>query len=310
LRFHINLKDPALKDTLKMALPATLFVVMSLISVSAMNAFSLNVTLKGPATMQFAWLWYQLPYGVIAVALSTALLTELSRTSAAEDWGQFRTNVRLGLRSTVFLIIPLAAIILTLSGELAGLYHAGEFTHEDVRAVSRIVAAWCLALPFYASYMFIYRVFSAMRDLNRFIVIDACGRVLLIVLYGFLTTGFGLWEGLGLLGIPLADACVHALLCAAMLFALRLRIGSFGLRHVIQDGCKVLVAAVLAISVPLWFTLGSDNENIFISLATIALWGTFSLIVYYLLCRLFKIPEIKLVNSVASRITSLLRRKK
>jgi len=310
LRFHINLRDPALVDTLKMALPATAFIVMNIVAFSMMNNFALAVTGKGPATISYAWLWYQLPYGVIAVALSTALLTEMSKASAAENWDAFRTNVRLGLRTTLFLIFPLAAIIMMLSMQLAGLYHAGAFTSSDVKAVADLVAMWCLALPFYASYMFIYRIFSAKRDLKRFIIIDAFGRVLLIALYGFFTTGFGLWRGLGLVGIPLADACVNALLCALMLFVLRKELGSFGLTGIIWDSCKTLVAALIAIAVPYMILLGDFEQSQLMSLTMIALFGTFSLVVFYLIARLLKIPETAMINSLASRVVGLLRRKK
>jgi putative peptidoglycan lipid II flippase len=314
LRFHVDLKDPALKDALRMALPATLFIIMNLIAVSAMNAFALNATPKGPATIQFAWLWYQLPYGVIAVALSTALLTEMSEASAAENWENFRSNVRLGLRSTIFLIIPLATIIFTLSNQLAGLYHAGAFTYEDVLTVARIVAMWCVALPFYAAYMFIYRIFSSMRDLNRFIAIDAIGRVLLVVLYGFFTTGFGLFGGLGLIGIPLADACIYALLTAVMLFTLRKHIGSFGLTQTIINGIKILIAALIANAIPfilvtnvapLVLSSESSDQTIPVSLVIIAICGTFALSAYYLLCRLFKVPE---TDMIASRAKILIRK--
>jgi putative peptidoglycan lipid II flippase len=310
LRFRVDLKDPALKDTLKIALPAVLFIIMNVIAVAVMNACSLSVTAKGPATIQFAWLWYQLPYGVIAVALSTALLTEMSAASAAEDWKSFRNNVRLGLRSTIFLIIPLAAIIFTMSNQLAGLYHAGEFTYDDVVNVAQVVAAWCVALPFYASYMFIYRIFSSMRDLNRFIVIDAAGRILLITLYGFFTTGFGLFDGLGLIGIPLADACVYALLTAVMLFVLRKRIGTFGLTGIVFDGGKILLAALLANVIPFIFSFGSYDQSIPVSLATIAVCGIFALAVYYVVCRVFKVPETELIRSFIVRVKGLVQRGK
>ena len=310
LRFHINLKDPALVDTLKLALPATVFILMNLIAVSLMNNFALAVTGKGPATISYALLWYQLPYGVLAVALSTALLTEMSKASAAENWDAFRANVRMGLRTTLFLIIPLAAIIMTLSMQLAGLYHAGAFTSSDVKAVADLVAMWCVALPFYASYMFIYRIFSAKRDLKRFTIIDALGRILLIALYGFFTTGLGVWRGLGLVGIPLADACVYALLCAVMLFLLRRELGSFGLTGIIRDACKTLVAALVAIAVPYLILLSGFGQGQLMSLAIIALFGTFSLVVFYLIARLLKIPETAMINALVSRAVRLLRRRK
>jgi putative peptidoglycan lipid II flippase len=311
LRFHIDLKDPALVDTLRMALPAMVYVIMSLIAVSVMNAVALKIAPTGVSTIQSAWVWYLLPYGVIAVALSTALLTEMSGASASENWGTFRDNVRLGLRSTLFLIIPLAAIIFTLSNQLTGLYNAvgGAFTHEDVIQVANVLAVWCLGLPFYAAYMFIYRAFSALRELRRFVAIDACGRILLIVLYGFFATGFGLWDGLGLIGIPLADACVNLLLCTVMLFVLRKRIGSFGLGGIVKDGFKILFASLIAITIPFFISYGDYDQSIPVSLVTIIVCGVFALCVFFLFCRLFKVPEVKLVTTFASKLTTRLRRK-
>ncbi|MDR2197122.1 MAG: murein biosynthesis integral membrane protein MurJ [Coriobacteriales bacterium] len=302
LRFKINLRDSALKETVRMALPATVFIIMNLIVISVQNAFALNVTAQGPATIAYAWLWFALPYGVLGVALSTALFTEMSEASAAGNWKRFRGNVRLGMRTTIFMIIPLALIILTLSNQLAGLYHAGQFTYDDVLNVARVLACWCLALPFYAVYMFIYRAFSSLRKLNRFIIIDACGRVLQASLYALLTSGigtFGSWGGLGLIGIPLADAITYALLGAAMSIALRRQIGSFGLGRIILDSLKILIAATLAIAIPFIISIGDNDQTIAISLVTIVLCGLFSLAVFYLLCRLFRVPEIALVNSIA-----------
>jgi putative peptidoglycan lipid II flippase len=310
LRFHVDLHDPALKDTLRMALPAAIFIIMSVIAVSVMNSVALSATPTGAATIQFAWPWYQLPYGVIGVALSTALLTEMSEASAVEDWETFRDNVRLGLRSTVFLIIPLAAIIFTMSNQLAGLYNVGAFTYDDVVNVAQLVAMWCVALPFYATYMFIYRIFSSMRDLKRFIIIDALGRVLLIVLYGFFTLGFGVWEGLGLVGIPLADACVYTLLSAAMLFVLRKRIGSFGLARIVFDGMRILVAAVVANIVPFIISFGRYDQNVPVSLVTIALCGVFALVVFYALCRLLRVPETEMIHSIVTRLKGRVRKRK
>jgi len=317
LRFRIDFKDPALKDTLKLALPVVVFIIMGIVGVSAMNAFSLAVAPNGVSTIQFANLWYMLPYGVIAVALSTALLTEMSRASAAEEWDNFRDSVRMGLRTTLFLILPLAAVIFTLSTQLAGIYHAGAFTAQDVASVARLLAMWCVALPFYASYMFIYRVFTARRDLIRFVIIDAVGRVLLVTLYGFFTTGYGLWDGIGLLGIPLSDTIIYALLCGVMLFVLHREIGAFGLTHIVIDGAKTLLAACIAIAPPLVLIqggylgklLGGQIQGPLISLLIIAIFGIFSLILFYLVAKLFRVPETNMVKSILSRVTATLRRR-
>ena len=308
LRFEIRLKDTALQESLKMALPVTIFVTVNLIVTSVLNAVSLRIAPSGPATIQYAWLWYQLPYGVIAVALSTALFTEMAEASVSNDMPKLRDNVRFGLRTTLFAIVPLAVAISVLSNSLAALYHAGQFSSDDVAMVAEVLRVWCLALPFFAAYRFMYRAFSSIKDLKLFITVDTCGRVLQVVLYLTLTNGFGSWQGMGLVGLPLADAIAHFLLVSVMLLVLRTKIGSYGLKGIVADGMKMIVAAVVA-AVPafIWRSYFSrpEAQGILAALVSVVFWGLLLLAVYYAILRLLKIPE----TSTVDRLIGSLRRK-
>lgn len=310
LRFRIDLKDPALRETIRLALPATVFILVNLIVVSVRNAFSLSVAENGPATISYAWMWYQLPYGVIGVALSTAMFTEMSEASAAHNWIAFRRNIRSGLRNTLFLIIPMAALMFVLSEPLAGLYHAGKFTYDDVLAVAHILSYWCIALPFYAGYMYLYRAFSSLKDLGLVTKIDAAGRIGQALLYALLTTGIGTWGGLGLIGIPIADAVFYAVFFVVLCMVLQHKVGPFGIDAIVKDivkiGCAALLAACAAYGVSL---LTPESTTIFTSLLSILLCGVAGLVVFYLLCKLLRVREIKTMDSMVGRIRNRLSRR-
>jgi putative peptidoglycan lipid II flippase len=284
----------------------TVFVLASLVTVSVLNAVSLKIAASGPATIQYAWLWYQLPYGVIAVALSTALFTEMSEASAAGDLDKLREGIGFGLRTTLFTIMPLAFAVLVLARQLAGLYHAGEFTADDVAVVAQVLSAWCLAMPFFAGYRFMYRVFSALRDLSAFIIVEAVGRVVQVSLYVCLP---GM---LGLVGLPLADAITHLLLLLAMLAVLNRKLGIFGLSRILADGSKCLLAAALAAAVPAAFYcwLGdAAPSGVTWSLLGVVGWGTFILVAYYWACKLMRVPEVSAVGRLLGSLTRRLRRR-
>ncbi|MCL2632797.1 MAG: murein biosynthesis integral membrane protein MurJ, partial [Coriobacteriia bacterium] len=304
LKFKVRLRDETLSEGLKMALPVTVFVLVNLVVASVLTAVSLKIVETGPATIQYAWLWYQLPYGVIAVALSTALFTEMAEASATGDMQKLRENVRFGLRTTLFTIIPLAVAMFVLADHLANLYHAGEFTSSDVAIVAQVLRAWCLALPFFAAYRFMYRAFSSLRDLKAFITVDAIGRVIQIILYITLSGGIGSWSGLGLVGLPLADAIAHFLLISAMLIVLRQKIGQYGLRSISVDGVKLVIAAIIAAAPAFLFEMFYSNvdKRILLSLITVVAWGLFILAAYYLCCRMLKIPEVTTVNRLLGRL--------
>lgn len=308
---RIDLRDPALKETIKLALPATVFVIVNLVVVSVRNAFALGVTPNGPSTLSYAWLWYQFPYGVLAVALSTAMLTEMSASAAVKDWPVFRRNVRSGISGTLFLIIPLSALMFCLAEPLTGLYHAGEFNAGDVQDVMQILQYWSLSLPFYAWYMYVYRAFSAMKDLGQATWVDASGRVVQAVLYAVLTMGAFDWEGLGLIGIPIADFVFYCGWSILLSLMLRKKVGTYGLVKVFGSGVRALIAAA-AMSVVI-FLLNAQfgsSETILTSLVTIVILGILGIAIFYGLAKLLRVPETEIFDKALGRITGKFSRRK
>jgi putative peptidoglycan lipid II flippase len=119
---------------------------------------------------------YQLPIGVFAVALATAMLPALSR--AAGDAAAFRAVLSRGLRTGVFVGAPaatgLAAVALPLvwtiyggapaSGETVAAPPAGSFTGDDAMRVSLVLAAYAPAIVFAAVSHALTRSFYASDD--------------------------------------------------------------------------------------------------------------------------------------------------
>ena len=300
LRLHIDFHDPALRETVRIALPATVFVIVNLIVVSFRNAYSLGVTPNGPSTLTYAWLWYQFPYGVIGVALSTAMLTEMSGAAALKDWPLFRRKVKGGLSGTLFLIIPLAALMFVLAEPLTALYHAGEFNADDVRSVTSVLQYWCWSLPFYAGYMYLYRAFSAMHDLKLVTWIDAVGRIFHAGMYAFFTMGA---LQFGLSGIPLADAIYYFVMFFILCFVMRKKVGGYGLPGVFGTAIRSLIAAVIA-ALLVWFlfTYFGSADTILYAFISVVVFGLIGIGVFYALARLFRVEETALIRSLVRRL--------
>lgn len=300
LRLHIDFHDPALRETVRIALPATVFVIVNLIVVSFRNAYSLGVTPNGPSTLTYAWLWYQFPYGVIGVALSTAMLTEMSGAAALKDWPLFRRKLKGGLSGTLFLIIPLAALMFVLAEPLTALYHAGEFNADDIRSVSSVLQYWCWSLPFYAGYMYLYRAFSAMHDLKLVTWIDAVGRIFHAGMYAFFTIG-GLH--FGLTGIPLADAIYYFVMFFILCFVMRKKVGGYGLPGVFGTAIRSFIAAVISALVVLFlFQYLGNSDTILYAFISVVVFGLIGIGVFYALARLFRVEETALIRSLVRRL--------
>ncbi len=304
-RFFIRLKDPALIEAMKIALPTMLYIVGTLVAFSCRNAFSLQVSDNGPSTLLYAWTWFQLPYGVVSVSLSRALFTEMGEAAAKEDMPALRELVRTGLSGNLMLVIPLAGIMIALAIPLMELFQAGAFGSGDVSYVSTVLAAWLYCLPFYAVLFFLYNVFASIRKFMTFAVVSCAMVVVQCVLYYVLCTP----QALGLTGVPIADLVYYGACCIILLAMLHRRIGSFDLRYVLWMAVRTLaataVATVLAYFISIWLPVNADMLGGFIKLVVA---GGIGLIVAFGLCALFRIPEMTIVTGLVGKLTGRLRR--
>ncbi len=117
VRYHaeLGLKDPAVRRMLVLAVPTVIYVITNLAAVSFRNASAFAVTPEGPSVLMYAWTYYQLPYGILAVALATAVFTELSDAAGRKDIDELRGHFERGLRSTIALMLPAAAMLIAKS---------------------------------------------------------------------------------------------------------------------------------------------------------------------------------------------------
>ena len=310
-RFHfaIDLSGEGLRETLRLALPAIVCTAINLVSLSLANSVALHVASNGPASVSYAKMWYMFPYGVLGVALSTALFTEMSNALSRGDTDGFKRNLGLGLRTTWLLIIPMAVMLFVCASELIGLYAAGSFTADDIAPIAQLLRAWSFALPLYAGYMFLYRAFSSLKDLATVAKLNACLTVLQVFVYMLAGGVIAIpgFSGIGLPALALGDALFYALMIVALLLVLRRRIGSFGFSGLVSTTCKVLVASVLgglvAAAVEHGMASVVDITAIAGAFAALVVTGIVGLAAIFAFCRLLGVREIAdICASVARRL--------
>lgn len=100
------------------------------------------------ALLYYADRLYQLPLGVIGIAMGVALLPTLSRRlKAGDDQGAMDATNR-AVEISMALTLPAAAALLVMPGLLVeGLFQRGAFTAEDSEATKLAVQAFALGLP-------------------------------------------------------------------------------------------------------------------------------------------------------------------
>lgn len=291
----LGLSDPAVQRMLKLAIPTVIYVVTNLVAVSFRNASALAVSEKGVSVLTYAWVFYQLPYGILAVALATAVFTELSEAVGRKDDDAFRGTFARGLRATGVLILPTSAVMVALAVPLVTLYRVGAFKAEDVPAVASALRWWAGGLIFYALTMFLLRAFYSLKDTRTpmWVNLVLTGGVQ-IALYWLLSTGIGSWGGIGINGIPIADVVFYLCVSLTLAVLLQRRIGGYDARGVMWTFARMAIASTAGGGCAWSITqaLAQLSGGPVGALIQVAVAGTVGLLVAFGLGRLFGVAEV------------------
>ncbi len=170
-----------------------------------------------------SWLYYadrlyQLPMGVIGVALSVALLPSLARDLAAGDDAKASASQSQAVFFAMVLTIPASAGLFVLSEPLVQLFfERGAFAAADRSATALAVRAFCFGLPAFVLIKIVQPAFFAREDTRAPLIDGACGVALNIVL------SLALFDSLGHLAIALATSAAGWLTLGLMLIRIYAR---------------------------------------------------------------------------------------
>ena len=175
-----------------------------------------------------AWLYYadrlyQLPMGVIGVALSVALLPDLSRRLAAKDeLGARQSQSNAGLTASG-LTLPAAMGLFVLAVPLVQLlFERGAFPAADTLATAQAVQAFCVGLPAFVLVKALQPSFFARKDTRTPLIDGAIGVAVNIIvslslfpIYGHMAIAYATslagWVTLVLMLIRLSSRAIWAM---------------------------------------------------------------------------------------------------
>ncbi len=120
------------------------------------------------AWLSYADRLYQLPLGVVGIAIGTVLLPALSRQLRAGDHAAGRESFSRGAEFALFLTLPSAVALVVISQELISvLYDRGAWRAEDTTATALALAAYGLGLPAFVLQKVLQPLYYAREDTRR-----------------------------------------------------------------------------------------------------------------------------------------------
>jgi putative peptidoglycan lipid II flippase len=278
---------PALLPTARLAGPMVVLVAAS-VGFQLFGAY-LATGFEALSELNYAFTIFSLPYGVFVVAIATALMPELSEKHSLRDADGYRETFSFGIRTMVFVVIPSAVGMISLSEPIVGLlYERGNFDAGDTEAVSRLLMVFAAGLLGYSVYFYLVRAFYSRQNTKT----PALLNVVIFVLYAVLA--YGLSRVLGVTGVVLALSIAYAVLAILGLAATHQEIGLIEGRRLLRSLLKSLAAGtamyVVARTGTLLLGAGSDlTERLFILVSI----GGASLAVYIGVAFLLRTEELE-----------------
>lgn len=263
LTLSLNWRHPAVRQIGRLYAPV---MVTLLIDTLVIRTFSYNLasnTIPGAlGYMNWATTLIQFPQGLVATAISIAILPTLSRFAALialrtvdvsvddaaaglradpkTNLTAFKDTLGLGLRLALVLILPASVGLFVLATPIvAVLFQHGAFTPADTAITAQALRLYLIGLPFAAVDLLLVYAFYARQDTLTPALIGIASFAV------YLVTAVLLLPLIGLFSLMVADSLkhiVHALISALLL---RRRIGGFGSQHILTTLLKAGTAAAV-----------------------------------------------------------------
>jgi putative peptidoglycan lipid II flippase len=199
---------------------------------------------------------YQLPLGIVGVAIGVVLLPDLARRLRAGDRVAAMDSQNRSLEFALLLTLP-AAVALAVAAEpiIQVLFEHGAFTAADTPKTAAALAAFAFGLPAFVLIKVFQPAFFAREDTKtpmRYAAVNMAVNVVGSIALFFLFQHLGLAPHVG---IALATT-IAAWINAVMLFSTLKARGDFEGDRRLRRNLPLIVLASLAMGAVLYFSIG------------------------------------------------------
>ncbi len=162
-RFQPGWRDPAVHRIVRLS--GWVFLYVATNQLALLTVIILSVSVSGYAAYASAFILFQLPHAIYSVSVMTALLPAMSARWTTRDRRGFGELLSMGLRSTVFIVVPAAVGYIALAQPIvfATLRH-GATTAAAAHLVARILVFFAIGLPFFSAFQLFARAFYGTQN--------------------------------------------------------------------------------------------------------------------------------------------------
>jgi len=165
LRWDFRPRHPAVRSVIRLSGWTVGFAVANQAALMVVLTLARGAGTGAVSAYQYAFIFFQLPYGLIAVSIMTAVLPELSSAAHSGDRDLYAAKFREGLSLLLTFMIPATGAYLLLGRPLISLLlQRGEFDAAATDDTLRMLIGFSFGLPAFAVFLYCVRAFYARRN--------------------------------------------------------------------------------------------------------------------------------------------------
>jgi len=303
----LDLKHPAFRRIIKLYIPVALSFLISM-GLIFLDQHLASMTPGGGAAnytaMRLATTLIQFPVGLVAAALSFAVLPTLSAHVRTGDTERFKATLLLGFRVGLLLMIPAAAGLIVLRVPIVNLlFQHHNYTPDNAARTAVALQNYAYQLPFVAIDQLLIAAFYARKNTIIPVVVG------IVSILGYLAVALPFWSTIGMPALAFANTVQNSLHAIILLVLLRVIIGHIRVREMIPTVLKILVATA-ALVVVAWGVqlvlghIGLFSPDRFLGqLLTVIAAGGLAAAVYISGVLALRVEEVNLVkNAVMAKL--------
>lgn len=259
----------------------------------------------GNSAYTFAFQFFQLPYGIIAVSVITAMLPRMSRAVHEGQFDSVRGEFSSGVLLVSALMVPAGLLLMVLGPAVTVLIFSwGNMTVDSAVYIGNVLQVFGLALVPFSIFQLLLRVFYSFGDTRTPVFIGAGNTALSIALS--VVAYFTLPAEYVVMGLALAFTITYVVgtavawaLASRRVHGLQGRVVAAGLSRMYMAG---LPAALAALGV-LWITQETTDLHALSAAIMLAAGGGLGMVLYLVIAYRMRIPEVSsIVGMVAGRV--------
>lgn len=182
-RWRFEPRHPAVTTVVRRSGWTLGYVAANQIGLVVMLAVAAGTQTGLASAYTYAFIFFQLPHGLVAVSLMTTFVPTLSSAWRRGDLARYRERFGLGLRLLLTGVVPAVVGYLIVGGPLvAVLLQRGSFDAAATSDTSAVLRLMTLGLPGFSAYLFALRGFYAQGDTRTPFVLNVVQNAMQVVL--------------------------------------------------------------------------------------------------------------------------------